>query len=69
MEYLVLYFVNFIIFAKGLEVRINMDSPQATVEKEFLSVTLDGGWQTSNFRWSFKLYNYQPSIVSLKLFI
>ena len=50
MEDLVLYFVNFIIFAKGLEVRINMDSPQATVEKEFLSVTLDGGWQTSNFR-------------------
>ena len=50
MDFLVWYFLNLIILAKGFEVRINMDSPHATVEKEFLSVTLDGGWQTLNFR-------------------
>ena len=46
----VLCFASLIILAKSLEVRINTDIPHATVEKEFLSVTLDGGWQTFNFR-------------------
>ena len=50
MRSTVICFASFVIFGNGLEVRINMDSPHATVEKEFLSVTLDGGWQTFNFR-------------------